>query len=114
MKNIEALRLEADRSRAHFLASASKLTRNLSPSRLMNDAVGALQPSRHTLQDVGDEIRRNPLALLAALGGLWLFFQQVSRKPTKTRPATRPRQRSPRMSRAISKGEEHGHHPDQR
>jgi hypothetical protein len=112
MKSIAALQADADRYRNAVLKTASTLSRELRPLDLLDEAVGRLDPTYKLLGRMESEAKRNPLALLAVVGGLWFFIQQVKIGRPETKSATRRARRPVRLTRALTKGDENGYNND--
>jgi hypothetical protein len=108
MRN-DNLRVEADRCGAEFFRSASSLSEKMNPASLLNQIVGAADPDFSGLNRFETEVKRNPFALLAAVGGFFLLARQLQHRETHTKPATRPGMRRHRLPRATLKGDEHGY-----
>jgi hypothetical protein len=102
-------RLEADRRRAEFLQTASSVSDQLRPMVLLDDFVGALDPEFVFLRRMQSVAKRNPFAILAAVGGVWLLTQQLKRNAPKEKSSTRRGSQAFRLSSTTSKGEENGY-----
>jgi hypothetical protein len=110
MNPIEKLRVEADRTRSLFFKSVASETERLSPEYLLDQAIGRLDPGNRLFERIGSQAKRNPLALLAALGGLWFFVKQVKDPGPKTQTAPHQSTRPRRLKGALPKGDNHGYH----
>jgi hypothetical protein len=108
MRN-ESLRAEADRRSAVFFKSAAVMSERMKPARLLNEIVGAADPEFTLLNRFETEVRRNPFALLAAVGGFFLLARQLQNREPHTKPATRPGMRRNHLPGATLKGDEHGY-----
>ncbi len=89
----ENLRAEADRRRLAFFQTASALSTHATPSKIVDELVGAIDPNFTMLNRLKTETQHNPFALLAAIGGLWLLSRQIMttrntnpKVPALTRP----------------------------
>jgi hypothetical protein len=108
MRN-DNLRVEADRRAAVFFQSVSAMSERMRPTRLLNEIVGVADPDFALLNRFKTEVKRNPFAMLAAVGGLWLLAQQLKRREPATTSATRHGMWRHRLPRATLKGDEHGY-----
>jgi hypothetical protein len=108
MRN-DNLRVEADRRSAEFFRSVSSLSEKINPASLLNEIVGAADPDFTLLNRFETEVRRNPFALLAAVGGFFLLARQLQHREPHTKPATRAGMRRNRLPDATLKGDEHGY-----
>jgi hypothetical protein len=108
MRN-DNLRVEADRRSAVFFQSASAMSERMKPARLLNDIVGAADPDFVLLNRFETAVKRNPFALLAAVGGLWLLARQVQHGEQATESATRRGMRRHRLPHATPKGDDNGY-----
>lgn len=108
MRN-DSLRVDADRHRAVFFHAASAMSERMRPARLLNEIVGVADPDFALLNRFKIEVKRNPFAMLAAVGGLWLLAQQLKRREPATKSATRHGMRQHRLPRATQKGDENGY-----
>lgn len=82
MNRIDALEAEADRRRAEFAESLSKLRRKLTPLGLVDEGLRKLDPQAQAVNAVGQSLRENPLPAIPLLLGLgWLVLN--ARKPPK-------------------------------
>ena len=103
------LRAEADRRRAAFFQSAKSTADQVRPVVLLDNVVGALDPGFALLNRFQSAAKQNPLAMLAAVGGLWLLIRQLKSSELQTKSATRRVMRSYRLPRATPKGDENGY-----
>jgi hypothetical protein len=109
MTREDTLHAEANRRRAEFFQSATSMSNQLRPSRLLDDIMGTIDPDFALLQRIQIKMRRNPVTVLAAMAGILLLSRQLARrKPPKT-PATRQGMRRRRLPGAIQKGDEDGY-----
>jgi hypothetical protein len=108
MRN-ESLRAEADRRGAVFFKSAAAMSERMKPARLLDEMVAAADPDFALLHRFETIVKRNPFALLAAVGGFWLLARQLQHREPPAKPATRHGMRRHRLPRATLKGDEHGY-----
>lgn len=106
--NVKLL-VEADRRRAAFFQTATTAAKQARPVVLLDKLVGALDPGFALLNRFQSAAKQNPLAILAAVGGLWLLTRQLKRRELQTKSATRRVMRSYRLPRATLKGDENGY-----
>jgi hypothetical protein len=112
MKSLTELQADADRKRSAVFKTASTLSRELRPLDLLDEAIGRLDPARNLLGRMEVQAKRNPLALLAVIGGLWFFTQQVRAGNPDIKLATRRVRRPVRLTRALPKGDDNGYNND--
>lgn len=101
MMQNDKLRAEADRRRSTFFQTASALSTHVTPAKIMDELVGALDPDFRMLNRLKAEGKRNPFALVAAVGGIWLLSRQImtikntgSRVREPAEPTRRPHSNS--------------------
>lgn len=109
MARNDKLREEADRRRAVFFQSALATTEHFRPARMLDQIVGALDPDFTLLDRLAAEVKRNPFALLAAVGGLWLLTRQLKGNELLPNTKTRQGMRPLRLPRAYPKGDKNGY-----
>jgi hypothetical protein len=101
MSDLDRLRRKADKHAEAFSRSLSETSRRARPSRLMDDAVHALDPEFRVLRRVEAAVQRHPIVVLATLMGLsWLAAQTITGDPKP--PPSQRLERRPR-SRRISR-----------
>jgi hypothetical protein len=106
------LRTEADHKRARFFATATALSDQLRPAEILDDVVSRLDPDHRLLTRVETEVKKNPVALLGAVGCVWLFIRQLQGTAPAEKSSTRPVKRQSRLKRALPKGENNGYSND--
>lgn len=111
MPRNDNLRAEADRRGKAFFKSASTLSERMRPVKLLNEAVAAFDPDFVLLNRLKAGVQRNPFALLAAAGGLWLLSLQLTRR-NQQKSVTRQGMRPLRLPPATLKGDENGYNND--
>jgi hypothetical protein len=105
----QKLRAEADRRRDAFFETASSTAEHMRPAAVLDKLVGMLDPNLELLKHIESTAKRNPLAVLVAVGGLWLLARQMKRSGQQTKPATRRVMRPYRTARSTLKGDENGY-----
>jgi hypothetical protein len=105
----QKLRAEADRCRAEFFQTASSTLEQMRPAAVLDKVVGVLDPGFEVLKRLESTANRNPLAVLVAVGGLWLLGRQLKRGDRPTKPATRRDRRPHHLTRSTLKGDENGY-----
>jgi hypothetical protein len=109
MTGNDRLRAEADRRHREFLQSASNLSDNMQPARLLNELAGALDPDFAWLKRLQHKASQNPVPVLAACAGFLLIIRTLAKRLRSSTPVTRQTRRSRRLSNSTPKGDKNGH-----
>jgi hypothetical protein len=107
MTDLDQLRRNADRRAEAFSRSLSETSRRARPTRLIDDAVHALDPEFRVLRRFEAAVQRHPIVALATLMGLsWLAAQTITGgvKPPSPRLERQPRPRRLRPPRNQEEG----------
>lgn len=105
----EKLRAEADRHRDVFFQTASSMSEQMRPAAVLDKVVGALDPRFEMLKRFESATKQNPLAVLIAVGSLWLLMRQMKPRDRQTSTATRRGMRPYRITPSTLKGDENGY-----
>ena len=110
MKTLEQLRLDADAKHRAVVADASELRSSLTPRRIINDVVQALDPEFSALNRVETALQKNPIAAVVLAAGLDLLLRRGKIDPATTPQRASIRARPLPTSRLTSKGDHNGKH----
>jgi hypothetical protein len=108
MKSIVDRRLEADQKKSDFFANMDDVRMKLSPDYVVDKLLRAVDPDFAILRRMEERARSNPMALLAAVGGLNLLARQLMTRQQNQSPKTLKQGRRSRLVRSILKGDHHG------
>jgi hypothetical protein len=108
MKSIAELRLAADQRKSDFIASIAEVKTQLKPDYVFDEALRIVDPDFAILKHVHDRAKKNPFALLAAFGGIYLLARQLMTKPEIPSPRITKHGKRSRLVRSTSKGDDHG------
>jgi hypothetical protein len=109
MKNTMLLRDKADAARTEFLQSFTDMSNQLVPMQLLNQAIGTLDPGFNKLERLQKKMQRNPIAVMAVVTSIFLIAHQFGNNRSQ-KTAQRLVTRTPRLTSAFQKGDEHGYH----
>ncbi len=86
MKSISELRLAADQKQSDFISNIAAVKAQLRPAYLFDEAIRVVDPDFAVLKHIDHRARKNPFALLAAFGGIYVLARQLMTKPAIQSP----------------------------
>jgi hypothetical protein len=109
MKSAMLLQRKADAARKEFLQSFTDMSDQLVPMRILNQAIGTFDPGFKKLERLQKKMQHNPIAMMAVVASIFLIAHQFSNNRSQ-KTAQRLVMRTPRLTSAFQKGDEHGYH----
>jgi hypothetical protein len=110
MKSVQELRLAADQRKSVFFADMSEVQAQLRPDYLLDEAIHSVDPDLSNLKTMENRAKNNPIAVLAAISGLYLLVRQLTSKSQDHQPQPAKREKRSRLPRSTSKGDHHGNY----
>lgn len=108
MKSIVELRLAADHRKSEFFGNIVEIKTKLKPDYLFDEVLHVVDPDFAILKRMENRARSNPLALFAAVIGVYLLARQLMTKSANQSPKTPKQGRRSRLVRSTLKGDDHG------
>jgi hypothetical protein len=108
MKSIAELRLAADQRKSDFIANIAEVKTQLKPDYVFDEALRIVDPDFVILKRMEGCAKKNPFALLAAFGGVYLLARQLMTKTEIQSPKITKHGKRSRLVRSTSKGDDHG------